>query len=420
MKNPILLVGLLLVILASCSKDTGTITMKYTKAHAVYGDISDLRNTPLVTEKRTIADPGKVFVGDQALLIGEEGEGIHVFDNSNPSNPINKLFLDIPFAREFFVEGNFVYVESHYDMLKIDISDMNYPNIVSRVEYAFSEPILNSQGEQVIGFTFERVSETFDLSDPLIKELDESDILYFDYANELIPPSAIPVSFAGNNNGSIGAVNRIAWMNDHVYAIGLNKMTVFEDAPSGLNYIQDFSAGWQMETIFPSDGFLFIGTRNSVTIFDASIPSNPEYVSEFWHATSCDPVYPYGGVAYVTLRTGDLANCPGDVNALVTLDISDPTVPTEIKEIEMISPYGMTIHEGKLYVAEGEHGMKIFDASNEFDISLLHFDESMAVYDVMPHPIYQDLILTTGPDGINQYQTSANTFDLTLISSILY
>ena len=420
MRNPILLITIFAALIIGCSKDTGTITMHYTKANAVYGDIDDLRNNPLITEKRTISDPGKVYVGNEALLIGEENVGIHVFDNRNPSNPINTLFLDIPFSKEFFVEGDFIYVESHYDMLKIDISNINNPSLVNRVEYAFSEPILNSQGEQLIGFHFEQVSESFDINDPIIRDLQESDILYFNYANELIPPSAVPVSFAGNGNGAIGAVNRIAWMNDHVYAIGLNKMTVFEDAPSGLSFIQDFSAGWQMETIYPHDDYLYVGTRNSMTVFDATVPSNPQYVSEFWHATSCDPVFPCGEVAYVTLRTGDEAMCPGDVNALVTLDINDPSIPQFVNEIEMESPFGLTMNENLLYVAEGEHGMKIFDATDKFNLAMIHHDESMAVYDIMPHPVYEDYILTTGPDGINQYQTSSNSFDLVLISSILY
>lgn len=420
MKAQIYLIVLLVILMVSCTKDTGTVTMHYTKAHAVYGEIDSLRDIPLISEKRNINNPGKVFVGNEAILIGEENVGIHVFDNSNPSNPINKLFLEIPYSKEFFVEDDFIYVESHYDMLKIDISDLNHPFLVNRVEYAFADPIVNAEGEEVVGFNFEQVSETFKLDDPVVAELEESDFLYFDYANQMIPPSAVPVSFAGNGNGAIGAVNRIAWMNGHVYTIGLNKMTVFEDLPSGINYIKDFSAGSQMETIFPLEDYLYVGTRNSMTVFDASSPSNPQYASDFWHATSCDPVYPCGDVAYVTLRTGDVAMCPGDVNSLIVLDIGDPTAPIQIDEIEMISPFGLTLHEDLLYVAEGESGMKIFDASDKLNISLIHFDESLAVYDIMPHPVYDDFILTTGPNGINQYQTSSNTFDLTLISSILY
>ena len=238
----------------------------------------------------------------------------------------------------------------------------------------------------------------------------------------LIPASAVPASFAGNGEGSVGSVNRIAKQFGHVYAISNSRIHVFADNPAGLELVN--SNGWtwgtQMETIYAEDENLFIGSRNSVSIYNISEPENPNYVSEFWHATSCDPVLPMDNVAYTTLRTGDFSDCPGDENSLITLDITTITSPINVDEQVMISPYGMTIIDNQLYVGEGENGMKIFDLSDPFHPSLINFDQSVAAYDIIAHPTIADMILTAGPNGIEQYEMDEQTFNLTLISSIDY
>ena len=70
-----------------------------------------------------------------------------------------------------------------------------------------------------------------------------------------------------------------------------------------------------METIYPQGDELFVGSQESVRVFDIAEPSAPSFKSSFNHRRSCDPVLPDGDVAYVTLRSNN-SNCPGDNNAL--------------------------------------------------------------------------------------------------------
>ncbi|MBE62144.1 MAG: hypothetical protein CMB89_07260, partial [Flammeovirgaceae bacterium] len=111
-------------ILLSCEDDFGKKTVTYTKATALYGDLDALRATPLNGHARDIVDPGKIFVYDNLILVGEEGHGIHVIDNTDPQNPSAVSFLSIPGNREFFISEGTLYAESMYDMLKIDISNI--------------------------------------------------------------------------------------------------------------------------------------------------------------------------------------------------------------------------------------------------------------------------------------------------------
>ena len=94
------------ILFTSCYKDKGSVTMTYYKGAAIYGDIETLRSTPLLSSAKIVENPGKIFIGEDFILIGEEHKGIHVFDNSNPNSPVNVSFLDIPFSKEFFVEDN--------------------------------------------------------------------------------------------------------------------------------------------------------------------------------------------------------------------------------------------------------------------------------------------------------------------------
>ena len=408
-----------LFFLSSCTKDFAKVEVTYNKATAIYGDLDELRSMPLVGTTKEIKNPGKIFVGENVILVGEEEEGIHWIDNTNPESPDTKFFLNIPGNREFYVEGNSLYAESYYDMLKIDISNANQPQLLARIENAFAEDIVNDKGETLIGFHFETITEQLEEDSPIARQIwGPQEFYYFDYINNLIPPSAVPASFAGNSNNGIGTVNRIAYNDEHVYVLGNSNLYTFSDK-GNFEFLASNVMGWQMETIYPHGEQVFIGTRNSMMIIDVTDPAAPLHRSSFWHATSCDPVFPVDDVAYVTLRTGDFSNCPGDINAIVVLDITNLNNPVEVQEVEMESPYGMAKFGGKLYVGEGANGLKIFDASNPQSLVLETWDKSIQAYDVIQHPTRTDRVLIAGPEGLGQYEIDGSD-NLGLLSWLSY
>ena len=410
----LVLLPLTFFILQSCTKDFGSVEVSYKKATAVYDDLEVIRNTPLLEDARPITDAGKIFVAENLLLIGEEGDGIHIVDNTDPKNPSNLSFMNIPGNREYYVAGNILYAESHYDLLKIDISNKSQPRIVSRVEDAFaiSEHFKNDKGEVLIKFNFEDITEKVSEDSEIYQQIwGHQEFYYFDFANQLIPPSQVPVSFAGNSSASVGSVNRIAATKGHVYVINTNAIHPFEDNGDLTAFEKVWAAGG-METIYPDGDKLYIGTQQSMEIFDIRNPAQPQWNASFQHANSCDPVLPCGDVAYVTLRTGDVGNCPGDENALLVLDVKN-TNPTQLQEIEMESPFGMTIVGSKLYVGEGSNGLKVFNIEDKQNITLDTWEPNIEAYDIIHHPTNPNLILIAGPVGISQYEIEGDaTFSL--------
>lgn len=415
----LILIGFLF---SACTKDRGTISLTYNKGTAVYGDLNEVRSLPLLASPRNIYNPGKIFIGEDFILIGEENEGIHVFDNTNPSSPVNISFIQLPFTKEFFVDNDIIYAESHYDFLKIDLSNISMPTLIDRVAWAFAGNglIKNNEGQVLLGFDFEITTEDFKLNSPEARELEDTYYLYYNYMNKLIPPSTVPSSFVGNSTRSKGTLNKITTYNNYVYVIGNEKLYSFENTPSQMMYPEEVYVSRNLETIYPENDHLFLGTQNSMVVMSLHSPNMPYKISEYIHPRSCDPVLPYGNVAYLTLRSGDFSGCSGDENSLQVIDISNVNMPHELNTITMDSPYGMNIINDYLFVGEGSNGLAIFDASDPINLILETKKTNIEAYDIMIHPSIPNRILITNQNGMEQYDIDFNTMNMSFLSRVNY
>ncbi|MBT8232397.1 MAG: hypothetical protein HKO66_04945 [Saprospiraceae bacterium] len=399
---------LLFFIFSACVKDTGTIEVTYFEATAVYGNLDEIRSTVLNDSTRDIVNPGKIYVGHDYILIGEEGKGIHVIDNKDPQNPSHINFLNIPGNREFVVSENIIYAESYYDVIKVDINERTNAKIISRAEYVFADVILNDVGDAVVGFDFTEVTKVVDDNSDIFHEIKANNLVYLDFAKKIIPQSAVPSSFAGNSSSASGTVNRLSLFNDYLYIIGRSDLNIISNHDD-FNLINKISMlGTEMETIFPYENKIFIGTRTSMEIYDVSNPEDPTHEFTFDHATSCDPVLPVDEAVYITLRTADFSPCPGNINALIVLDISNLATPKEVEEIEMQSPYGMSKINGVLYVGEGENGLTLFDATNPIGLTKIEHLSEVKAFDVMAHPSNNNMVLIASKEGLSQFTVSQN------------
>src|SRR4030042_3506854 len=90
---PIVFVLISALFVISCEDST----YKEYKGNApVYMSYTDLRNAVEIKEEVPLVDPGKIYFKDNFILIIEELKGIHVFDNSDPSAPLKKAFINVP------------------------------------------------------------------------------------------------------------------------------------------------------------------------------------------------------------------------------------------------------------------------------------------------------------------------------------
>lgn len=403
-----------LTLLTSCSLDQCSETITYVKATAIYADLDLVRIDDIVSPSRDINSPGKIYVSEDLLLIGEKSEGIHVFDNRDPAHPVALSFLSIPGNYEMFVEDGYVYANAYYDMLKIDISDIDNIHIASRLKEAFSVIVRNVDDRALIGFKKETITEESDCNSSFI----DGESYYFDDQGVLLDQSAIPTSFVSNGS-TIGTANKMAIVDNELFIINDYSMIAFDISDDRIvhsnSHSDKYYIGANLETIYALDKVLFIGTQDGMsihTVTDRSV----EFNGFFFHSTGCDPVLPLkSGVAYVTLRSGN--ECPGDINSLNVVDINTITNPILLQQIQMKSPYGMSIIADKLYVGEGENGLRIFDASNGRSLSEIDRITDVSAYDVIPHPEDEHILLIASSDGLTQYHLNDNG-DLETLSFI--
>ena len=419
MKNILLLLSAS-VLLFSCITPKGKVSITYTKATAVYGDLDAVRNQPLLIPQQPLENPGKIYVGNDYILVGEKGKGIHIFDNSNMTNPVRLSFFQIPWNKEFFVKDNMLYAESLYDFIKIDISDVYHPELVDREENVFSTPLTNDKGESIIRFDYSVATDEFELNSPEAKEIEKKGKLHIDYKGRLIPESSVPTSFANSNNGA-GTLNRIAVDFGHVYILMKSKLLVLDNSPTALSYINNIDLYKGVETVYTYDNKIYIGSQSGVYIYDASTPENPSKISRVDHAPACDPVLPYGTKAYLTLRSVENQGCNYEgKNTLYVIDMSDENGPVVVQSIKINTPYGMAIINNYLFVGQGENGFTVFDISSDDDIVEVAKVPGLVVFDIMQHPANPNILLVSNSYGIKEYHIDYTTFSVSPLGSINY
>ncbi len=202
--------------------------------------------------------------------------------------------------------------------------------------------------------------------------------------------------------GKGGSMARFAVVGKFLYVVDTQKMHVYDLADPSLPVkVKDIRLGFDIETIFPYEGKLFIGSQNGMHIYSIARPDNPEFLSTYNHITSCDPVVVQGNLAYVTLRTG--SDCMRGVNQLEILDISDATRPTMISTFPMKNPFGLGVDGNTLFICEGAHGMKVLNVADPKNIQVIGSLEGVDAFDVIPNN--KNLILT-GKSGVLQYNYS--------------
>ena len=89
----------------------------------IYMDWKELRSAVKVEPPHQPAKRGKIYVHGQLLLISEPGQGIHVIDNRDPTDPRPTAFLRVPGNIDVAARGNHLYVDSAVDLLVFRLHD---------------------------------------------------------------------------------------------------------------------------------------------------------------------------------------------------------------------------------------------------------------------------------------------------------
>ncbi|MCU0443407.1 MAG: hypothetical protein MUE85_00720 [Microscillaceae bacterium] len=212
-------------------------------------------------------------------------------------------------------------------------------------------------------------------------------------------------------SGKGGSMARFAIKGDYLYTVDNFQLKVFGISnPQSPDFKSSVGLGNDIETIFPYQNHIFIGSQTGMLILDNSNPEQPTLLSTYSHVRRCDPVVVQGNYAYVTLRSGGTV-CWGGTNTLEVINISNLQNPVLEASYPMDSPYGLGIDGKNLFVCDGGSGLKFFDATDPVKLTLSKQINNLDAYDVIP---WRNHLLMVGKNGFYQY-----TYEGNLVSSML-
>lgn len=384
---------LAVLILSGCLKDK--VSRTYTLFTPVYKNKQEVLREITGKPARSMENPGKIYVYGNYLFVNEINKGVHVIDNSNPSNPVKKSFLNIPGNVDIAVKGNILYADIYTDMLTLDISDPLAAHITSITKNVFPE---RSYGH---GFWA-------DTSQYIVDWIKKDTTVPYEEINEcrgcgLLLDNFSSAAAVKATIGIAGSMSRFCIVNDYMYAVSLSTLRSFEiSTPATPVKVNDIAFSFGIETIYPFADKLFIGSTTGMFIFDISNPASPAFVSGFSHARVCDPVITDGQYAYVTLRAGNTCGTTTS-SQLNILDIKQVNAPVLVERYEMSNPYGLGKDGSLLWICDGTAGLKMYDVSNPKAIRLLKTISSIEPFDVIP---VNGKLIVSAKEGIVQYAYS--------------
>jgi hypothetical protein len=378
----------------SCVKDN--VSRTYTIYTPVYKTSAEVRANIKNDVPLPVKSPGKMFVLGNYIYLNEIDKGIHVIENSNPAEPVNKYFIAIPGNVDLAVTGTTLYADLYTDLVTIDISSPSSVVVKKITENVF--PFRRYTGNFV-------ADNTKIITDWIKKDTTVTSDVEIQSNRGVVLFDAFSLSSAapGASNkaaiGISGSMARFTLLNNYLYTATDNALNVFNiSQPQSPVFSNKINLPFGIETIYPFKSNLFIGSQTGMLIYGTSNPAQPLQRGSFSHARVCDPVIADDNYAYVTLSSG--TRCGGFINQLDVVNIQDLQTPKLVKSYPLTNPHGLSKDGNALFICDGSAGLKVFDAEDVNGIKLLQTIGGIDAYDVIT---VSGIAIVVAKDGLYEF-----------------
>ena len=385
-----------IIIVVSCDKDEYEY---YTLATPVLISADEMRSSVQIVPPKDIIESGKIYAYGNYVFVNDKNKGVHIIDNTDPLNPTKISYINIPGNIDISVKNDMLYANSFTDLVVFDISNINLIKVKSRLKDVFPVYFVTPLEADAVDWSLAYSSNDSFVIDWVItreKRLIEEDIFY-----DVMMAEAI------SNTGAGGSLARFKIVDNYLYAVDNHSIHVFDiENLESPNKLESVYAGFDIETIFNRNQYLFLGSMSGMFIYDITNPSTPRYVSEFQHGTACDPVVVDDNYAYITLRAGN--SCGAFESSLQIVDITNIEEPVLKKSYLMDNPYGLGIINENIFICDGDSGLKVYDKSDILNLELVSHFENITAFDVIP---LQNHLLLIGDKILYQYRYIDGTIE---------
>lgn len=213
------------------------------------------------------------------------------------------------------------------------------------------------------------------------------------------------VSGATSASGAGGSTARFTINDNFLYVVDNTNLKAFDISNTNVAPVlkSTTNVGINIETIFPYQDKLFIGSSFSMHIYSLQNPEKPTRLAEAVYIVrmSCDPVVAKDSTAYATLNaTGP---CGGGLSQLVVYNIKDITRPVLQTTRSLLAPHGLGISDSALYVCDAV-GLNVYNIRNSYSPQLLRTITGDTFFDVIP---YGNILICQVTGGIALYDITS-------------
>ena len=135
---PALLAASATMTTATAPDDGGSSISSFSSREPVYLGYAELRGAVRTVEPRPLEDVGRVYVYEDFLFLNARNEGVHVIDNSDPTEPRPVSFIEIPGNTELEIRDGVLFADSYVDLVAIELGGFGAgPRQVAREEGIF-------------------------------------------------------------------------------------------------------------------------------------------------------------------------------------------------------------------------------------------------------------------------------------------
>ncbi|MEM6395109.1 MAG: hypothetical protein AAF741_02090, partial [Bacteroidota bacterium] len=188
---------------------------------------------------RQICTPSGFYYYQDHLMVIEKNEGLHIIDNENPGNPDFVSFLPIQGAVGLAVYEDVLYINNANDLLTFDLSSIEQPRMLNRVEEAFpayssfsdNSPFGNAGGI-IIDYLETEMTQELPCSDAPRNFFWRNDFLLVSQAefvaNASADRSSLAMSAPDVSTGIGGSLARFTINNGTLYSVDERDLTTFD------------------------------------------------------------------------------------------------------------------------------------------------------------------------------------------------
>lgn len=120
----VLTAGILLILLENCCYDGCCDCGPYKEwgYKPVYSN--DLNDIVKLEDPKPLKNPGKIYSYKNYLLVNEVQQGLHIIDNTDPTNPIQTHFLTIAGSNDVAIKNDIIYADQFNNLIVVSLDSI--------------------------------------------------------------------------------------------------------------------------------------------------------------------------------------------------------------------------------------------------------------------------------------------------------